>query len=207
MTVKRRSSTGSFVDLSFLRRKNSSGNMVDLSFLKRKSSSGLWVDIWSTGQSVSHTFFTNFADSYRLPGTFASGWRGNDIVYYAGESNNHKGYWFYGDTSNEGPGAGSTRTATSGRIRVYAGNYFSGTRQLVLRPHNYLSRTAGEPSYLSGTVSYNLPSQAWTYINLPVSWLSLLLNGGARGIAAYTTNGSQYMELNQHARIEVDYDY
>jgi hypothetical protein len=204
MSVQRRTSTG-HVDLSFLRRRTSTG-WTDLTFLRRRTSTG-WVDIWPTEQSATYSFYADFGDAYRLPGVYASGWRDDNTVYYAGQSNNHKAYWFFGNTDEEGPGAGSTRTPTSGRLRLYAKNYFAGTRMLVLRPHNYLTRTAGEPAYMSGSISYNMPTQAWTWINLPSSWLSQILNGGMRGVGAYTTETSQYMEFSETARIEIEYDY
>ena len=210
MSVQRRTST-SYVDLSHLRRRTST-SWVNLQFLRRRTNTG-WVDIWppeSAEQtySVTHTFTTVSADAWRLPGDFSTGWRGNNIAYHGGVSNNHKALWLYGNIANLGPGAGVQRTATSGRIRLYGGNTYSGTRTVVLRPHNYITRPSGEPAYQSGTRSYNLPSRAWTWVeNLSTTWLNNLLNGNARGIGAYTTTTSQYVELHANSHIEISYTY
>lgn len=205
MAIKRRTST-SWVDLSHLRRRTSTG-WTDLSFLRRRTSTG-WVDILDTGGSAVATFQAVSADAYRLSGDFGAGWRGDNIAYHGGVSGNHKGMWFYGNISGQGVGNDRVRQATSGRIRVYAGNSYSGTRTLVLRPHNYTTRPSGNPDYLTGTRSYNLPSRAWTWISITnLTWLTNILNGQARGIGCYTTTTNQYIELNGSANLEISYTY
>jgi len=215
--IRRRSPNAptGWIDLNHLRRRspNSSTGWIDLQFLRRRTSAGNWFDIWTPGSpeqtySVTHTFTVVSADAWRLPGTWGAGWRNNNIVYHGGESNNHKGLWLYGNIANLGPGSGVQRTATSGRIRIYGGNSYSGTRTVVLRPHNYITRPSGEPAYQSGTRSVNLPSRAWTWVNnLSTAWLNNILNGNSRGIGAYTTTTSQYVEMNASAILEITYTY
>jgi hypothetical protein len=203
--LRRRSGT-SWVDLSHLRRRSGSG-WVDLSFLRRRSGSS-WVDIWPNETQATHTFTTTLGDAYRLPGSFGSGWRGNNIVYYAGNSNLHKGLWFYGNISALGPGAGSSRVASSARMQVRSTDSFTSTRSLVLRLHNYQTRPSGEPFYQNvGTITRSLSAQTWTWVTIPTGWADALMSGTHRGIGAYTADGSQYMELDDTAPLEITYTY
>lgn len=203
--LQRRTSTG-WVDLSTLKRRTSTG-WVDLSFLRRRASSS-WVDIWPMETQVTHTFTTTLGDAYRLPGSFSAGWRNDNIVYYAGTSNLHKGLWFYGNISALGPGAGGTRTASSCRIRVLASNSFTGTRDVTFRLHNYTTRPGGEPSYQNvGTIQRTISSGVWTWMTLSAGWANALMSGTHRGIGVYTGTGSQYIEFNASANLEVTYIY
>jgi hypothetical protein len=203
--LSRRSGT-SWVDLSHLRRRSGSG-WVDLSFLRRRSGSS-WIDIWPLETQAVHTFTTTLGDAYRLPGTFGTGWRNNNIVYHGGTSNLHKGLWFYGNISALGPGAGSTRTASFARIRIRSLDSWTGTRSIVFRLHNYQTRPAGEPSYQNvGTITYELSAQSWTWITIPNGWANALMSGTHRGIGAYTGTGSQYAELDASANLEITYVY
>lgn len=155
-----------------------------------------------------HTFTTTLGDAYRLPGSFSAGWRSDGTVYYAGTSNLHKGLWFYGNISSLGPGNDKTRVASSCRVRVRAKNSYTGTRTTVFRLHNYQTRPSGEPLYQNvGTVTRETPSQSWIWHDLPLGWADALMAGTHRGIGVYTGTGSQYIEFDASADLEVQYTY
>lgn len=132
------------------------------------------------------------------------GWRTDNNYAYQGQWSGygrHKGLWFFNDSNIRSTLSG--RTILSARLRLTrrSSGGTSGAQTPTIRRHNYSTlsnaQNAGEPGFLSGTVT----SQSWgwgdtKWVTIPVSWANSLRDGNARGFGIHINADNPYMIFN-----------
>jgi phage minor structural protein len=166
----------------------------------------------ATGGSAPSTGGTSTTKDYSA--TSGSGaWRSVDSTWrndvYQGDWNGwglYRGIWTFGSTPSS-----DVTGKTIDRIRIYVyrrgtGGYSSNVG-LVFRMHDYTTRPAGSPSYLSGTYTVNFDWADGKWVTLPSSWHSAFEAGTAKGIGIYTTStgNSNYAICSPNATLRITY--
>jgi len=154
------------------------------------------------------TWNANATNSWRLPGTFATGWRNDGLAYHGGQSNLHKGLWFFNDANIRSTLAGERILKVELTItRQNSSHGTTGMGYPVFRTHNHSSQPTGEPTVASnftGSVGFNRGDRKTQ--ELPVSWGENLRDGTARGLALYTTNGAAYLVFLGNATLRITHE-